>query len=163
MNIFLVADTHFNHCNIIKYCKRPFYDVFDMNNTIIEKWNEVVSKDDIVYHLGDFGFGSLEELKNIFDRLNGKKNLIMGNHDYKYGEVFFKKIGFEIVEKKEIKINNIIFTHFPKHIDKNYINIYGHIHEKPISKKFDDDRHFCICLEKTNYYPIKLDDLINKE
>lgn len=55
--IYFIADTHFNHTNIIKYCKRPFKDANEMNEYIIEKWNSVVKDDDIVYHLGDVGFG----------------------------------------------------------------------------------------------------------
>lgn len=75
--IYLIADTHFNHTNIIKYCDRPFNNVKEMNETIINNWNKVIGKDDIVYHLGDLGLGSFDELKGIFDRLNGKKYLVM--------------------------------------------------------------------------------------
>jgi len=39
-----------------------------MNETIIKNWNEVVSKDDVVYHLGDFRFGTFEELQEIYFR-----------------------------------------------------------------------------------------------
>ncbi len=160
MAIFLVANTHFNHNNIIEYCKRPFHNTFEMNNSIIEKWNEVVSEDDIVYHLGDVGFGSLEEITALCNRLNGKKYLIMGNHDYRYGKLFFEKAGFEDVEKKEMKIGNIILTHHARPVEKGYINIYGHIHDIPVAAEFDDDKHYCVSLERTEYYPVKLDSII---
>ena len=42
-----------------------------MNEYIVNKWNSVVTKDDIVYHLGDVGFGSTDELKELVGRLNG--------------------------------------------------------------------------------------------
>ena len=58
MEIYVIADTHFYHNNIIKYCNRPFEDVEKMNELIINKWNSVVSNEDIVLHLGDFGFVS---------------------------------------------------------------------------------------------------------
>jgi len=162
MKTFVVADTHFNHENIIKYCNRPFDNTTQMNETIIKNWNEVVSKDDIVYHLGDFGFGSFEIIKEIYDKLNGKKHLIMGNHDYRYGKNFFLRVGFEEVEKKEIKIENIILSHYPKIVEDGYINIYGHIHDKPPSPDFDDDKHYCISLEKTNYYPVQIIEILQK-
>ena len=83
--IYFIADTHFNHENIIKYCNRPFKNTYKMNEYIIQKWNSVVKKDDTVYHLGDVGFGSLQEVKSLVERLNGTKILIKGNHDLKIG------------------------------------------------------------------------------
>ena len=59
---YFIADIHFNYENIIKYCNRPFKNTKEMNGYIIEKWNSVVSSNDIVYHLGDVGFGNTEEL-----------------------------------------------------------------------------------------------------
>ena len=81
MKIYIISDTHFNHENIIKYCNRPFKDINEMNDTIINNWNMIVKKDDIVYHLGDFFLGSKFDLKNIVDRLNGTIYLIRGNHE----------------------------------------------------------------------------------
>ena len=63
MNIFITADHHFNHKNIIEYCDRPFKTVEEMNNTMIEKWNNKVGKDDLVIHLGDFALGNKEKVK----------------------------------------------------------------------------------------------------
>ena len=51
--IYFIADTHFNHANIIKYCNRPFKNTDEMNKYIIRKWNSVVKETDTVYHLGD--------------------------------------------------------------------------------------------------------------
>ena len=44
-----------------------------MNEYIIQKWNSVVKNDDIVYYLGDVGFGSLQEVKDLERRLKGTK------------------------------------------------------------------------------------------
>lgn len=51
--IYFISDTHFEHENVIKYCKRPFSDIRKINETLISSWNSIVS-DDIIYHLGDF-------------------------------------------------------------------------------------------------------------
>ena len=48
---------------------------------MIENWNSVVKKGDYVYHLGDVFFGSKETFPALWNRLNGSKRLIIGNHD----------------------------------------------------------------------------------
>ena len=83
INTFFTSDHHFGHQNILEYLlkkeSRPFSCLEEMHEVMIERWNSVVRCNDIVYHLGDFCFGR----KNISigGRLNGKKKLIMGNHD----------------------------------------------------------------------------------
>jgi calcineurin-like phosphoesterase family protein len=55
-NIFFTSDTHFYHTNIIKYCNRPFSSVEEMNQKLIENWNNTISEHDTIFHLGDFMF-----------------------------------------------------------------------------------------------------------
>lgn len=78
---FVTSDTHFSHANIIKYNSRPFRDAEDMDETLIQRWNAKVPSDAIVYHLGDFGWGSSKRLKEIIRRLNGRIRMFPGNHD----------------------------------------------------------------------------------
>ena len=81
MTAFFTADTHFGHRNIVTSCSRPFRDVDEMNDRLVERWNVTVRPTDTVYHLGDFGFGGIDDLHRIFKRLHGNKHLIAGNHD----------------------------------------------------------------------------------
>ncbi len=60
---FFTSDTHFNHANIIRFCNRPFKDVEQMNEVMIANWNNVIGKDDTVFHLGDFCLGAAEWTK----------------------------------------------------------------------------------------------------
>lgn len=77
-NLFVVADTHFCHENVIKYNNRPFKDVYEMNDQLIERWNKVVTKRDRVKILGDFAWDRHGFFLNV---LNGKKELVIGSHD----------------------------------------------------------------------------------
>lgn len=79
MSIFFISDLHLNHANIIKYCSRPFKDVNEMNATIIERWNSVVSTKDTVFHLGDFC--KRGNPTDFIKQLNGHIIFIKGNHD----------------------------------------------------------------------------------
>ena len=157
MNTYVIADTHFNHENIIKYCNRPFENSKEMNEHIVKKWNEAVSENDVVYHLGDVGFGSLEELKSLVNSLNGTKILLKGNHDLKRGNNSWKQIGFQEIYKGKIELGKYILTHEPAQVDEEHINIFGHIHDKPLSENFDKNNHICVSCDVTDYKPMKLE------
>lgn len=158
MKMFLISDTHFNHTNIIKYCDRPFHSAHEMNEALIYNWNSVVSENDIIYHLGDFGLGNDEQVKAITSRLNGKKILILGNHDVRRGIERWKSLGFYEVYKKEFRVGKYILTHRPIEISKDYINIFGHIHNKEPHESFNSNNHINVSVEVTNYYPIEFDE-----
>ena len=81
MATYFTADTHFGHKNIIKYTKRPFANVAEMDATLIANWNATVAPNDDVYHLGDFSLTSVARTREIIDQLNGRIHLIKGNHE----------------------------------------------------------------------------------
>jgi calcineurin-like phosphoesterase family protein len=84
MRIWFWADTHFHHKAMITYCNRPFRDVEEMNETLINNYNALVKPEDETYFLGDFSFGGANASEEIVKRLKGKKYLIRGNHDHKH-------------------------------------------------------------------------------
>lgn len=80
--IFFTSDPHFYHTNIIKYCERPFDIVEDMNNELLEKWNDTIGEDDTIFMLGDFSMkANAKQIAGIIGKLKGRKHLILGNHD----------------------------------------------------------------------------------
>lgn len=79
---YFVADTHFGHANIIKHCARPFASTEEMDAVLVANWNAVVSRNDDIWHLGDFAYkADAERVAKLFRNLNGRKHLIIGNHD----------------------------------------------------------------------------------
>jgi calcineurin-like phosphoesterase family protein len=79
--IWFTSDQHFWHRNVIKYCNRPFETVEEMNEKLVQYWNELVLPDDTVYVLGDFSM-AFRPVEVYPKRMNGKKILIAGNHDF---------------------------------------------------------------------------------
>lgn len=167
MKRFVIADLHLGHENIIKYCNRPFKDVNHMNETIINNWNSVVSDGDIVYILGDFSMKfDQEKTKTILDRLNGKKVLVMSNHDTRK-PLWYLEVGFEQATRKPIMVDpGVILMHEPfaeptDYVEFAYKYIFGHIHNKKHQmEKFGNCK--CVCVERTDYKPIDLDKLIKE-
>lgn len=155
MKFFVTSDNHFNHENIIKYCKRPFSSVEEMNRVMITKWNEKIGKEDIVFHLGDFSFGSIEKIKEVREKLNGIIILLLGNHES------YKKMrnrGFILI-RSPICIGNFILTHKPlpkNEIPEGFINVHGHIHEKESLYGIN------VSVDKTDFYPVELNELEKK-
>lgn len=84
IKIWIISDTHFCHKNIIQYCNRPFYYINEMDETMVERWNNKVSENDVVIHLGDFALTSKNHLKSMRNRLNGVIILVLGSHDIDY-------------------------------------------------------------------------------
>ncbi len=85
MAVWFTADHHFGHGSIIQLCGRPFSDVVEMDNAMVERWNAVVGSEDVVWHLGDFAHRcGPNHAAEIFGCLHGKAiHLIRGNHDRK--------------------------------------------------------------------------------
>ena len=104
MSYVFIGCTHFGHAKIIKLCNRPFSSIEEMDEKMIEMWNETVGPNDRVIHLGDFSFKA-RNADAYLKRLNGEIILIQGNHDRPgWGERYL-----------EMKIDNrkICFFHHP--------------------------------------------------
>lgn len=84
MKTWFTADTHFGHENVIRYCNRPFASASEMDERLIENWNQAVGPDDIIYHLGDFTLAGKKMARKYFQRLNGKIQVVPGGHDKRW-------------------------------------------------------------------------------
>lgn len=171
-DVFVTSDSHFFHRNIIKYCNRPWNsgvdsegniivtddDVMQMNDELVRRWNSVVSKNSLVWHLGDFSFGGKENAEKIFPQLNGRINLVMGNHDH-YKVKWYYDLGFNRVYDRKIMIDDfIILSHTPLmflNCNTPFFNIYGHVHDSPAYKTWSKTG-CCACVERHDYKPVSL-------
>lgn len=141
---FFTSDTHFGHRNIINYEERRkcFATVEEMDEAIIQRWNEQVSDGDTVYHLGDFGMSmKYANFKDKLERLNGHIVLVQGNHDdtktvkrlAEEGYLTLHEVGFKMKVNKQV----MWLTHYPMGIGErpNKWSIHGHIHSTPSAYK----------------------------
>lgn len=124
MSILFISDLHFGHENIITTCERnatncgkDFASVEEMNEFLIDKWNQKVNDEDEVYILGDFSFRSKVHVKLYLERLKGHKHLIVGNHDYQWmksvtnlDEYFDSVSNFEVIR---IDDKLVSLCHYP--------------------------------------------------
>jgi len=82
MTRWFTADLHFGHRNVIGFCQRPYKDIQEMEEKIIEQWNSQVAPTDEVWFLGDFGINKRKCFDTeLVSKLNGHKFIIVGNHD----------------------------------------------------------------------------------
>ena len=166
MRRFVIADTHFGHNNIIGYENRPFRDVREMDTKLIELWNSTVAAEDIVYMLGDFTLSRNKGIiTNLVSKLNGRKILIMGNHDTRKPKDYVE-CGFEVATRKPMMVEpGVILMHEPFEdkflIAKNYLYFFGHIHA---NHSLMDDYKNCMCVsvERIDYHPVDLDVCIRR-
>lgn len=155
-NIFFTSDTHFFHANILNFEHRPFKDVNDMNTQMIKLWNDKVTNSDLVYILGDFSFGTVEETNDILKKLKGRKILVLGNHDHFVKNHKFDQSAFlEICNYKEIEYSGkrIVMCHYPfASNDTKKFQLYGHIHSNT-----KDHIHHCPFNLPDNSYNVGAD------
>ncbi|MBD5806446.1 metallophosphoesterase [Limosilactobacillus walteri] len=155
---FVTSDTHFFHDSLLgmsDFAPRPFANVSEMNQTIINNWNNKVGKNDIVYHLGDIALYFVKPQKDayqaifeVLNQLNGHLNLVKGNHDsralFKY--LASKNYTFAGIPKFQfhdvgvlLKYNHrqYYLTHYPLMlgIAPQIINLHGHIHHYSVPIK----------------------------
>jgi calcineurin-like phosphoesterase family protein len=146
---FFIADTHFADKSVFEMSgeNKFFNSVSEKDDKIIKNWNSVVSAEDTVFILGDFG-----EL-NYMNHLNGKKFFIKGNHD-----TFNVDSAYPILYQ-----NFFILSHEPQFIleDGPYANIFGHVHNNPIYKTVSS-RSYCVCACRINYTPISFEEILKQ-
>ena len=166
--VWVISDPHFYHYNIIRYCHRPFTTVHEMNETIIKNWNDKVGEDEFIFMLGDFICGGFpyEETKkyysSIYDRLNGNKFFLRGNHDKKLNKIHtFVNSSYEndpvLLFHKDRKI---LLNHIRKDftMSSDVLFFFGHIHNRII--KDLPSNHHNVSVEHTGYAPVLIDDYL---
>ena len=129
-----IGDLHFDDGDILAYDNRPFDSVDEMNGALIENWNRVVAPEDLTWILGDFCTGDSERWAVHLNRLNGRKSLIIGNHDSPEAVAALRSSFEDVAEYREIEDGGrrVVLCHYPVFgFHDHYfgwIHLYGHVH-----------------------------------
>lgn len=177
-NLFIAADHHFEHLNIIKRFQfRPFADCAEMEKEIIKRHNDRVSKGDRVILIGDMFWRKcdVEHALDILDAMNGQKHYVLGNHEETLEKItgvarFSRFVTVTESYKVDLapfgyKESRYLFcAHFAHRVwPKSHIgswHAYGHSHgalpDDPTAKSMD------VGVDTNNYYPYSIQDFAAK-
>jgi calcineurin-like phosphoesterase family protein len=133
-----------------------------MNKALIDNWNSKIKPGDVVFHLGDVGFGHHDQNREVIKQLNGHRHLILGNHDHAkdYYSVFswvgdYLEIKVADPDAKQ-SIQRIVLFHYAMRVwnqsHRGAWQLYGHSHgtlpEDPTLLSMD------VGVDPRGYYPI---------
>lgn len=171
-NIWFTSDTHFYHDRDFLYTPRGFENFAAMNEAIVKNWNAVVKPGDTVYHLGDVLMGYYDV--NILSRLNGKLNLVCGNHDTdrKLRDISAARPDTNILGTSDlIKIGklSLFLCHYPaltanyddKHFSQHVFSLHGHTHQKGNWLLPDNPFLYHVGMDSHNSTPVHIDEVIS--
>lgn len=181
MAFYFTADTHFGREAFFSenWGERPkiWNNVTEMNEALIKNWNDTVGRNDIVFIIGDYSDidNSYENIK-IWNRLNGKKTLILGNHDtdkrlnnshFPMGKVTFPSCTSVTISNWEL-----FLCHYPTIEWKNKfkwigndnkvphaIHLYGHVHSKHIPE-LEGMRAYNVGVDANDFKPVSLEHIL---
>lgn len=147
--IYFISDLHFGHSNILKFERYEFNSIEEHDSYIMHTLERTLHKDDVLYHLGDFGFPS-EDIVSRWKELSCKKIGIAGNHDIpknKYEKFFDEYYTHPIYITKRI-----VLSHEPIKCNDDCINVHGHLHASTLNLS----NHVCVSAYMVKYRPMSL-------
>ncbi len=151
--IYFTSDQHFGHENIIRYCKRPYKTISEMNQSLIGNWNSIVNDSDLIFILGDF---SMHNIEHYMPLLNGNKVLIKGNHDRQHNisSLLITSHGTRIYMQHKPFIDKPI----TRKID---MILCGHVHNNWKGTMFQKIPMINVGVDVWDYKPVSLDAIRN--
>ena len=162
MAIFFTSDTHFGHGGALGLYRRPFASVAAMNEGLVERWNETVGPDDVVWHLGDFAIRQRPTVvADLLARLNGRKHLVAGNNDPQETRELEGWGSVQSYIEMEVDRVSLVLCHYPfrswRGMGKGWVNLHGHSHGKlkPQARQFD------VGVDVRGFRPVMLDEILH--
>jgi calcineurin-like phosphoesterase family protein len=144
MAIWFTADTHFGHAGALSLYRRPFASVAEMNAAMIEGWNDTVSPNDDIWHLGDFALRTgTDAAGDLLHQLNGRKHLVTGNNDPPEIAGLPHWSSVQAYAEFTVDAHRLVLCHYAfrtwNGMGKGALNLHGHSHGrlKPLPRQTD--------------------------
>lgn len=163
MAVWVTSDQHYGHEKLAFY--RGFSSIDQMDECLISNHNARVQPEEVVYFLGDFAMYKAEGIERILQRLNGKKFLIYGNHDYhlrknrELQQYFVKCLDYYELKLGDAKV---CMSHFPMMAWNRHhygsVMLHGHCHgslQYPFVGRIKDVGADC-----NAYAPVCVEDIV---
>ncbi len=145
--VWMTADLHLNHANVIQYCNRPFADATQMNEHLVAQTRKV-KDDEWLVIVGDLAMGDHLAAMEWVRRIPGRKVLVLGNHDLtRAGKCRYlteqaedgRHPLFEAVVPflawQDMLGQNVFVSHYPATVDyplPSILNYHGHLHRQVV-------------------------------
>lgn len=156
--VFVTSNHHFGSHLLV-----PQLQIYTkkQEDELIDKWNSVVGKNDMVIYNGSFGdYGGISYTKKYIDRLNGKITYVndySGMYSWYHKNV---KMFNSVVDEIYFSDLDILISH-DIHIDTS-INIFGCSINKSHYHKYKNDHNlFCSRVELNDGYPISIKQIMD--
>lgn len=133
MKLFITSNQQFGRHGAIEQYSRKFNSVDAMNSYMIEQWNSVVGKDDLVYVVGNFAWDP-ESAEDAIEQLNGTIITMLGKWDAATRELVNKvgakaNIAFTEEGVKYVESANVCLSYWPladwPHKNEGAISVIG--------------------------------------
>jgi calcineurin-like phosphoesterase family protein len=147
----------------MEYCDRPFDKVSKMNHTILSNYKRLVEPNDLVYFLGDLsmrGPDNINWYKSTFQKLPGRKHLILGNHDH-LSVWQYEDAGFMTIHSAlHLELLDLYLVHDPAKslVVKHKPWICGHVHN--LFPRIMRPNLINVSVDVWNFEPAPLDKIL---
>jgi calcineurin-like phosphoesterase family protein len=154
---WFTSDTHFGDHRVLNLYPRPFGSTAEMDAELARLWNETVSPEDEVWHLGDFA-RTAARAAVVLPTLNGRKHLVLGNNDPIPGPGLWASVS--PYAELEVEGQFLVLCHYPfrswNRQHRGAVNLHGHSHGrlKPLKNQFD------VGVDANGYRPVLLETLL---
>lgn len=172
---FYTADPHFGHENIIQYCDRSFGSVEEMDEAILEAWQQSLTVDDVLYILGDIGGPptSTEYARSLLAECPATVQWIRGNHDRdSWSDALEPEASF-LGDRMEIRTDCsdprddhpvfLVLDHYPMASWNRYyhgaVQLHGHVHGRLNN---DGIRRFDVGVDSAGIEPVPEPELMGQ-
>jgi len=164
-DLFFTSDEHYGHINMLRFANRPFKDIHDQTEILINNHNSKVPKGGRTYHLGDIFWHTVpvKEAIEIMESLNGQHYFIWGNHDKLMEdrqELRKQFVWCKDLTQIKYKEQKIVLCHYAMRVwqssHKGSWQLYGHTHAQlPETNNLSFD----VGVDAQNYYPISFEEV----